>query len=273
MVGRTVAHYRIVAELGAGGMGIVYKAQDIRLERFLALKFLKPERVTDDFRRRFLQEARASSALHHPNIVHVYDIGVFEDNDYIAMEFVDGLSLRQILHERRLEVAEAVRYAIQIADAMTAAHGAGIVHRDLKPGNLMVTPNGLVKILDFGLAKFAHQYGPEPEFSSSSTDPELTASAITMTTGQTEIGTAVGSPAFMSPEQAMGKPVDGRSDIFSLGSILYEMLTGHRAFNGATTGKVLAEVIRETPPALSTFNPAIGSEAVVGSGPYSTQPL
>src|SRR5689334_21551854 len=139
MVGRTVAHYRIVALLGEGGMGVVYKAHDVRLQRFLALKFLKPERVTDVFRRRFQQEARASSALHHPNIVHVYDSGVFEENDYIAMEFVDGPSLRLILHERRIEVAEAVRYGIQIADAMAAAHGAGIVHRDLKPGNLIVS--------------------------------------------------------------------------------------------------------------------------------------
>src|SRR6266568_1235586 len=143
MVGRSVGYYHIVAELGAGGMGIVYKAQDIRLERFLALKFLKPERVTEDFRRRFLQEARASSALHHPNIVHVYDIGMFEGLDFIAMEYVEGLSLRQIMRDRRIEVGEALGYAIQIADAMTAAHAAGIVHRDLKPGNLMITPAGL----------------------------------------------------------------------------------------------------------------------------------
>ena len=142
MVGRTVAPYRIVTELGAGGMGIVYKARDVRLERFLALKFLKLELVTEDFRRCFLQEARASSALHHPNIVHVYDIGVFEGQVYIAMEFVDGQNLRQILRERRLSVAVAVRYSVQLTDAMATARAAGIVHRDLKPANLTITPAG-----------------------------------------------------------------------------------------------------------------------------------
>src|SRR5215471_15169181 len=253
MVGRTVGHYRIVAELGAGGMGIVYKALDVRLERFLALKFLKPERVSDEFRRRFLQEARASSALHHPNIVHVYDIGEFDGQDYIAMEFVDGLSLRQILRERRLEVPEAVRYSVQITDAMAAAHKAGIVHRDLKPGNLMVTPAGLVKILDFGLAKLANQSMPTPppvsrEGDGSEDDPDTTLSVITITSDHTKVGVAVGSPAFMSPEQAMGRQVDGRSDIFSFGCILYEMLTGRRAFLGDKTVDVITRVISEDPP-------------------------
>jgi Tol biopolymer transport system component/predicted Ser/Thr protein kinase len=263
MVGRTVAHYRIVAELGAGGMGIVYKAQDARLQRFLALKFLKSERVTDDFRRRFLQEARASSALHHPNIVHVYDIGVFEGQDFIAMEFVDGLSLRQILRERRLEVSEALRYTIQIADAMAAAHAAGIVHRDLKPGNLMITAAGLVKILDFGLAKFANQPAAAAATSEAvqpEMDPEATISTMTLTDGHTQVGVAVGSPAFMSPEQAMGKPVDGRSDIFSLGSILYELLTGRRAFGAPTTPKVISEVLGYNPPDPSSINPKVSED-------------
>jgi Tol biopolymer transport system component/predicted Ser/Thr protein kinase len=260
MVGRTVAHYRIVAELGAGGMGIVYKAQDARLQRFLALKFLKPERVTEDFRRRFLQEARASSALHHPNIVHVYDIGMFEGQDFIAMEYVEGLSLRQILRERHIEVAEALRYAAQVADAMGAAHAAGIVHRDLKPGNLMITPAGLVKILDFGLAKFASHATVEadPE-TTADIDPEATTSALTLTTA-TQMGVAVGSPAFMSPEQAMGRAVDGRSDIFSLGSILYEMLTGIRAFSAPNTAKVIADVLSHNPPPPSTINPKVTSD-------------
>jgi eukaryotic-like serine/threonine-protein kinase len=261
MVGRTVGHYRIVAELGAGGMGIVYKAQDDRLQRFLALKFLKPERVTEDFRRRFLQEARASSALHHPNIVHVYDIGVFESQDFIAMEYVEGLSLRQILHERRLDVAETLRYAIQVADAMAAAHAAGIVHRDLKPGNLMITPAGLVKILDFGLAKFANHPLAEPEMDTTAEpDPEATSSSVTLTSGRTQVGVAVGSPAFMSPEQAMGKMVDGRSDIFSLGSILYEMLTGHRAFSAPTTPTVISDVLSLNPPRPSSINPKVTSD-------------
>jgi serine/threonine protein kinase len=262
MVGRTVAHYRIVAELGAGGMGIVYKAHDVRLQRFLALKFLKSDRVTEDFRRRFLQEARASSALHHPNIVHVYDIGVFEGQDYIAMEYVEGLSLRQILRERPIEISEALRYAIQVADAMAVAHAAGIVHRDLKPANLIITQAGLVKILDFGLAKFANQTA-SVDFhvaAAADLDPEATASAITITAGHTQVGVAVGSPAFMSPEQAMGHPVDGRSDVFSLGSILYEMLTGHRAFAATNTAKVIADVLSHNPPAPSSTNPKISSD-------------
>ena len=264
MVGRTVAHYRIVAELGAGGMGIVYQARDVRLERFLALKFLKPELVTEDFRRRFLQEARASSALHHPNIVHVYDIGVFEGQDYIAMEFVDGQSLRQILRERRLSAAEAVRYSVQLTDAMAAAHAAGIVHRDLKPANLMITPAGLVKILDFGLAKQAsHTVAAEMPAGGNvlpGGDPEATNSAVTITADRTQMGVAVGSPAYMSPEQAMGGAVDGRSDIFSFGAILFEMLVGRRLFPGEATKEVIANVIKYSPPPPSLLNPEVSSE-------------
>ncbi len=257
MVGRTVANYRIVAELGAGGMGIVYKAHDIRLERFLALKFLKPERVNDDFRRRFLQEARASSALAHPSIVHIYDIGVFEGMDYIAMEFVDGRSLRDLLRERRLTVDEAVKLAIQMADAMSVAHAAGIVHRDLKPGNLMVTPARLVKILDFGLAKHAH---PGTTTVASGSSAESTDSVTTMTADQTQFGVALGSPAYMSPEQATGRQVDGRSDIFAFGGILYEMLAGQRAFFGETTIEVISAVLRHDPPVPSASNHDVGPE-------------
>jgi serine/threonine protein kinase/Tol biopolymer transport system component len=267
MLGRTVGNYRIVAELGAGGMGIVYKALDARLERYLALKFLKPERVTDDFRRRFLQEARASSSLHHPNIVHIYDIGVFEDQDYIAMEFVDGASLRQILRDRgRLTIPESLRYATQIADAMAAAHTARIVHRDLKPGNLMVTPQRLIKILDFGLAKFGAPLQTVPADSTAAAfpppdiDPESTTTISTLTSDQTQLGQAVGSPAFMSPEQAMGRPVDGRSDIFSFGAILYEMLTGLRAFPGDSAVEVISAVLRHKPPAPAALNTEIPPE-------------
>jgi eukaryotic-like serine/threonine-protein kinase len=256
MVGRTVANYRIVGELGAGGMGIVYKAHDLRLERFLALKFLKPERVNDDFRRRFLQEARASSALAHPSIIHIYDIGVFEGMDFIAMEFVEGRSLREILRERRLEVSEVVRFAIQIADAMSVAHAAGIVHRDLKPGNLMITPGRLVKILDFGLAKLANP-GAATRTSASM---ESTNSVTTLTADQTQFGMALGSPAYMSPEQATGKGVDGRSDIFALGAILYEMIAGQRPFTGDTTIEVISAVLRHTPPPPSASNPDAGPE-------------
>ncbi len=256
MVGRTVGNYRIIGELGAGGMGIVYKAQDIRLERFLALKFLKPERVNDDFRRRFLQEARASSALAHPSIIHIYDIGVFDGMDYIAMEFVEGRSLRDVLRDGRLSVEDTVKFGIQIADAMNMAHAAGIVHRDLKPGNLMITPARLVKILDFGLAKVA---GPGAS-SVMSASAESTNSVTTLTAEQTQFGTALGSPAYMSPEQATGKQVDGRSDIFAFGAILYEMLAGQRAFTGDTTIEVVSAVLRHDPPVPSASNSNTGPE-------------
>ncbi len=254
MVGRTVGNYRIVAELGAGGMGIVYKAQDIRLERFLALKFLKPERVNDEFRRRFLQEARASSALAHSAIIHIYDIGVLDGRDYIAMEFVEGRSLRDVLRDGRLPVNESLKFAIQIADGMSLAHAAGIIHRDLKPGNLMITPARQVKILDFGLAKLAGQGAT----GAASASLESTNSVTTLTADQTRFGMALGSPAFMSPEQATGKPVDGRSDIFSFGAILYEMLAGQRAFTGDTTIEVISAVLRHDPPAPSASNPDAG---------------
>src|SRR5580658_6601601 len=153
MVGETVQNYRIVEILGQGGMGTVYKALDVRLSRFLALKFLVPERVTAERKRRFFQEAKAASALNHPSIVHIYDIGQFEDADFIAMEYVEGRTLQQMLRDGPMEIDDALRYSIQVADAMSVAHAANIVHRDLKPANVMVTARGLVKILDFGIAK------------------------------------------------------------------------------------------------------------------------
>src|SRR3984893_15608906 len=153
MVGQTISNYHIVAKLGEGGMGVVYKARDVRLDRFLALKFLAPEQVTDERKRRFFQEAKAASALNHPNIIHIYDIGEWEGSDFIAMEYVDGDTLRQALNKGGMTIDESLRYAIQAAEALSAAHAAGIVHRDLKPGNVMIGPRGLVKILDFGLAK------------------------------------------------------------------------------------------------------------------------
>ncbi len=254
MIGRVVGNYRILAELGSGGMGLVYKAQDLRLERFLALKFLKPERVTDEFRRRFFQEARASSALHHPSIVHIYDIGQWEGRDYIAMEYVEGATLHAILEERKLSMEEALGYALQVADALTVAHAAGIIHRDLKPGNLMVTPQGLVKVVDFGLAKLAPLR----------TESDST-QAATLTSGQTIAGIPIGSPAYMSPEQAAGKEVDERSDIFAFGSVLYEMLTGQRAFGGESLIEVMGGVLHVAAPAPSSINPLVNSalDAVV----------
>src|SRR5258707_9597911 len=256
MVGKTIQNYRIVETLGQGGMGTVYKALDVRLNRFLALKFLAPERVTADRKRRFFQEAKAASALNHPSIVHIYDIGDWEGADFIAMEYVEGSTLQQILRNGAMPIDEALRYAVQVADAMSVAHAANIVHRDLKPANVMVTGRGLVKILDFGVAKLND---PIPAHSTETTSDSLETQTFA-DINQTMEGMVVGSPAYMSPEQAMGKPVDARSDIFEFGLLLHEMLTGQPAFGGATKLEVLSAILRTDPPRPSTLNPAVPPE-------------
>jgi len=256
MVGKTVQNYRIVEILGQGGMGTVYKALDLRLNRFLALKFLVPERVTADRKRRFFQEAKAASALNHPSIVHIYDIGQFEDADFIAMEYVEGRTLQHMLRDGPMQIDDALRYSIQVADAMSVAHAANIVHRDLKPANVMVTARGLVKILDFGVAKLNDPVVARPaEQRPSSAETQTFVDA-----SQTMEGMVVGSPAYMSPEQAMGKPVDARSDIFEFGVLLHEMLTGKAAFGGGTKLEVLSSILRTDPPKPSTINPAVTPE-------------
>jgi serine/threonine protein kinase len=240
MVGKTISHYRILEKLGGGGMGVVYKAEDTKLGRTVALKVLPPERVADPNRkRRFVQEARAASALNHPNIITIYDIDEAEGVHYIAMEHVAGKTLDRLIARHGLRVNEALRYAVQMAAALAKAHSAGIVHRDLKPTNVMVTDDGLVKVLDFGLAKL--------------TEAAPTGDAETVATVEptTEEGTIVGTVGYMSPEQAEGKPVDARSDIFSFGSVLYEMLTGQRAFQGETKASTIAAILREEPKPLS----------------------
>ena len=240
MIGKTVSHYRILEKLGGGGMGVVYKAEDTKLGRLVALKVLPPERVADPNRkRRFIQEARAASALNHPNIITIYDIDEAEGVHYIAMECVEGKTLDRLIARHGLRVNEALKYAVQMAAALAKAHSAGIVHRDLKPTNVMVTDDGLVKVLDFGLAKL--------------TEAAPTGDAETAVTLEptTEEGTIVGTVGYMSPEQAEGKPVDARSDVFSFGSVLYEMLTGQRAFQGETKASTIAAILREEPKPLS----------------------
>jgi serine/threonine protein kinase/Tol biopolymer transport system component len=237
--GDTVAHYRIEAKLGEGGMGVVYKARDSRLKRFVALKVLPPEKVTDPERKqRFIQEARSASALNHPNIVTVYDIDQSDGIDFIAMEYVEGKTLDESIGRKGLKLSEALQYAIQIADAMARAHAAGIVHRDLKPRNVMVTGDGRAKVLDFGLAKLTEtaQVGPK--------DSTLTEKP------STELGLIVGTAAYMSPEQAEGKKVDARSDIFSFGALLYEMLTGRGAFRRDSQASTLAAILHLEPAPL-----------------------
>jgi serine/threonine protein kinase/Tol biopolymer transport system component len=240
VIGKTVSHYRILEKLGGGGMGVVYKAEDTKLGRTVALKVLPPERVADPNRkRRFVQEARAASALNHPNIIVIHDIDEAEGVHYIAMECVEGKTLDRLIARHGLRVNEALKYAVQMAAALAKAHSAGIVHRDLKPTNVMVTDDGLVKVLDFGLAKL--------------TEAAPTGDAETAVTLEptTEEGMIVGTVGYMSPEQAEGKAVDARSDVFSFGSVLYEMLTGQRAFQGETKVSTIAAILREEPKPLS----------------------
>ena len=237
MIGRSLGHYEIVEKLGEGGMGVVYKGHDNRLNRFVAIKILPEARVADAGRKqRFAQEARAATALSHPNIVHVYDIGECEGVDYIAMEFVAGKTLDRLIPTFGMQATEALRYAIQIADALAKAHAAGIVHRDLKPGNVMVSDEGFVKLLDFGLAKLTEPSTGIPEDATRTLLPPLT-----------QEGAIAGTAGYMSPEQAEGKPVDARSDIFTFGAVLYEMLTGRRAFQGETKASILAAILRDDP--------------------------
>ena len=246
MVGRTISHYEILEKLGEGGMGVVYKAKDTHLDRFVAIKVLPPERVTDpERRRRFMQEAKAASALNHPNIITIHDIASESGRDFIAMEYVAGKALNQVIARKGLPLSEALKYAVQIADALAAAHAAGIIHRDLKPGNVMIggAPEraGFVKVLDFGLAKLTDKV--------EAGEREFTETMRQDAAPSTEEGVILGTVAYMSPEQAEGKKVDVRSDIFSFGAVLYEMLTGRRAFQRDSKLSTLTAILREEPTA------------------------
>ena len=242
--GTRLGPYEILAPLGAGGMGEVYKARDTRLGREVAIKVLPAELSSDSDRlRRFEQEARSASALNHPNIVTVYDVGRADSVSYIALEFVEGQSLREALTAGPLPTKKAIGIAAQVASGLAKAHASGIVHRDLKPENVMVTSDGLAKILDFGLAKLA----PIPS-------AELL-SQVETEAGQTEPGILLGTVGYMSPEQAAGRSLDFRSDQFSFGAILYEMLSGRRAFQRATAVETLTAILKEEPPPLATTSP------------------
>lgn len=242
MIGKTLGHYRITEKLGEGGMGVVYKALDTHLDRFIAIKVLPAEKVADpDRKRRFVQEAKAASALNHPNIVTIHDIDTADGVDYIAMEFLAGRTLAQTILPGGLPIATALECSVQIADSLAAAHAAGIVHRDLKPANVMVGEDGRIKILDFGLAKLALSHGPE--------------SSQTVTAS----GAIMGTVSYMSPEQAEGRPVDGRSDIFSLGAMLYEMVSGVRAFERNSSVSTLAAILHREPPPLRNAPPDLAA--------------
>lgn len=236
MIGTTIDHYRIVELIGRGGMGVVYKAHDTHLDRNVAVKILPAEAMADmDRKRRFVQEARAASALNHSNIITIYDISHSERVDFIAMEYVEGCTLQKLITGSGLPLEQAVDYAVQMSGAIAAAHAAGIVHRDLKPSNFMVSDKGIVKVLDFGLAKLTERI-----------QSSVSSGAETMTP-ITEQGAIVGTTAYMSPEQAEGKPVDARSDVFSFGAVLYELLTGKRAFQGESYISTLSAILQGTP--------------------------
>ncbi|OFW08702.1 MAG: hypothetical protein A3H96_08545 [Acidobacteria bacterium RIFCSPLOWO2_02_FULL_67_36] len=235
LTGRVIAHYQILEKLGEGGMGVVYKARDTHLDRFVAIKVLPPGKLHDpDSKRRFVQEAKAASALNHPGIITVHDISSEDGHDFIVMEYLTGKPLDQLIPHKGLPLGEGLRYALQIADALARAHVGGIIHRDVKPANIMVDEHGLVKVLDFGLAKLAEPFVSEGASTRS----------VPVRTGE---GKIVGTVAYMSPEQAQGKPADARSDIFSFGAVLYEMVTGRRPFRGDTSISTLAAVINEDP--------------------------
>jgi len=221
-IGADLSHYRIVKQLGAGGMGEVYLAEDTRLDRKVALKLLPAEFTQDEDRvRRFIQEAKAASALNHPNIITIYEIGQEQGAHYIATEFIDGQTLRQRMLPERMSLALALDLAMQTASALVAAHEAGIVHRDIKPENVMVRRDGIVKVLDFGLAKLTERPATE-----------VNIDAPTAAKIETDPGTVMGTASYMSPEQARGQKLDARTDIFSLGVVLYEMIAGRSPFEG-----------------------------------------
>ena len=244
MIGQRLLHYEIIEVLGQGGMGTVYQARDSRLNRLVALKVFARERILDaDKRQRFMQEAQAASSLNHPHIVTIYDIGQADGDWFIAMEYVPGQPLSRAIPYNGLPLQDVLRYAIQIADALACAHAAGIVHRDLKPGNVMVTANGGTKLVDFGLAKLL----AGPSWSDSDTR------AIDLHTRE---GTVLGTAAYMSPEQAEGRDVDARTDMFSFGAVLYEMTTGRRAFRGESAISTLASVLREDPQPMTSAGAA-----------------